>query len=51
VPKIERETTKAEWTVDELVRLAASSGLVHRGPVEVADGRTLLEFGVRSDFS
>ena len=36
-----------ERTVDELVRLAAGSGLGLRGSVAVADGRTLLEFGGR----
>jgi SAM-dependent methyltransferase len=38
-----------ERTVDELARLAAGSGLVLRAPVDVADGRTLLEFGVSTD--
>ena len=35
-----------ERTVDELVELAAGSGLVLLGTAPVADGRTLLEFGV-----
>jgi hypothetical protein len=35
-----------ERTVDELVRLAADCELVLRESVQVADGRTLLEFGL-----
>jgi 2,7-dihydroxy-5-methyl-1-naphthoate 7-O-methyltransferase len=35
-----------ERTVDELVRLAADCELVLRKSVQVADGRTLLEFGL-----
>jgi 2,7-dihydroxy-5-methyl-1-naphthoate 7-O-methyltransferase len=35
-----------ERTVDELAALAAGCGLVLRGSVPVADGRTALEFGV-----
>ncbi len=35
-----------ERTVDELAGLAADSGLVFRGSGPVADGRTVLEFGV-----
>ena len=38
-----------ERTVDELARLSAAGGLVLRGTVPVADGRTLLEFGVSAD--
>ena len=38
-----------ERTVDELVGLAAGVGLVLRTSVPVADGRTLLEFGVPAD--
>ena len=35
-----------ERTHDELAQLAAECGLVHRESVPVADGRTLLEFGL-----
>jgi hypothetical protein len=35
-----------ERTVDELAGLAADCGLVLRGSGPVADGRTVLEFGV-----
>jgi SAM-dependent methyltransferase len=38
-----------ERTVDELAQLAAGCGLVLRGSGPVADGRTLLEFGVAPD--
>lgn len=38
-----------ERTVDELTRLAAESGLALRGSADVADGRTLFEFGVSAD--
>ena len=38
-----------ERTVDELTRLAADCELVLRESVQVADGRTLLEFGLSPD--
>jgi SAM-dependent methyltransferase len=38
-----------ERTVDELARLAGSSGLALRSSAAVAEGRTLLEFGVSAD--
>lgn len=38
-----------ERTVNELAGLAADAGLMLRGSMPVADGRTLLEFGVSAD--
>jgi 2,7-dihydroxy-5-methyl-1-naphthoate 7-O-methyltransferase len=40
-----------ERTVDELAGLAADCGLVLRGSGPVADGRTVLEFGVAPDMA
>ena len=37
-----------ERTRDQLVQMGAECGLVLRGAVPVADGRTLLEFGTNA---